>query len=97
MQSTRKLPRPFSYYWGNGMIVEEASTEGKYHNPAIQLLEYSEGEAAGGVSVRFCYYSHDGRFQRSPLLIGEDDIAGLREALTGAPRLHALLQRLVEP
>lgn len=96
MQSLRRLPRPFSYHWGSGMIVEEAFTEGEYHNPAIQLLEYTDGEAVGSISVRFCYYSHDGRFQRSPLLIGEEDVEGLRESLAETPRLRALLARLVE-
>lgn len=97
MPAKRGLPRPFSYYWGNGVITEEASCEGEYHNPAIQLLEYTDGEAAGGISIRFCYYSHDGRFQRSPLLIGEDDVDGLRVALQETPRLRALLERLVAP
>lgn len=95
IQRKRLLPRPFSYHWGSGAITEEAVCEGEYHNPAIQLLEYTEGEAQGSFSIRFCYFSHDGRFQRSPLLIGEDDIAGLREALDETPRLKSLLRRLV--
>ena len=95
MPRARSLPRPFSYYWGSGMITEEASCEGEYHNPAIQLLEYTEGEAAGSVSIRFCYYSHDGRFQRSPLLVGEDDLDGLRQALQDTPRLRSMLERLL--
>jgi hypothetical protein len=33
-------------------------------------------------------------FQRSPLMLGEDDIDGLREALAATPRLHNLLKRL---
>ncbi len=94
--SPRKLPRPFAMHWGSGIIGEEASVVGEWHEPSIQLLEYTEGEAAGSVSVRFCYYSLDGRFQRSPLMLGEEEIDGLREALRGAPRLRALLQRLVE-
>ena len=96
MHPNRSLPRPFSYQWGSGEIIEEASCIGEYHRPAIQLLAYSQGPAAGTVSVRFCYYSRDGRFQRSPLLLGEDDIDGLREALAGAPRLRSLLARLLD-
>ena len=46
--SSRSLPRPFSYHWGGGQIVEEAAYTGQHHEPAIQLLEYDEGEAAGG-------------------------------------------------
>jgi hypothetical protein len=92
----RALPRPFNYHWGSGQIVEEAAYSGEHHEPAIQLLQYDEGEAAGGWSVRFCFYSRDGRFQRSPLVVGDDDIAGLRRALAETPRLRALLQRLIE-
>ena len=95
MRAGRRLPRPFSYSWGSGQIVEEAACSGEYHEPAIQLLEYTDGEAAGSLSVRFCYYSRDGRFQRSPLLIGEADLAGLRGALLAAPRLRALLEQLL--
>src|SRR5438067_13268941 len=42
----RKLPRPFSMHWGNGFITEEATYSGEYHEPTIQLLEYTEGPAA---------------------------------------------------
>lgn len=96
MPSDRAVPRPFSYHWGSGQVTEEASYTGQHHEPAIQLLEYDEGEAAGGASVRFCFYNHAGRFQRSPLMIGEDEIAGLRRALKKTPRLRALLKRLVQ-
>ena len=94
--STRSLPRPFSYHWGSGRVVEEASYSGRHHEPAIQLLEYEEGEAAGGWSIRFCFYNLDGRFQRSPLLVDEDGLDGLRTALARTPRLRALLKRLVQ-
>ena len=95
MPSQRTLPRPFSYHWGSGQIVEEASYIGQHHEPAIQLLEYDEGEAAGGWSIRFCFYSREGRFQRSPLVVGDDELDGLRAALARAPRLRELLRRLV--
>lgn len=96
MATTRKLPRPFELHWGSGEIVEEASYTGEYHEPVIQLMEYTEGEAAGSFSVRFCTYSHNGRFQRSPLMVSEEDLEGLRDALRTTPRLHAILKRLVE-
>jgi hypothetical protein len=83
-------------HWGAGEIVEEATYAGEYHEPAIQLLEYQEGEAAGNFSIRFCFYNHRGQFQRSPLMIGDGDIEGLRAALQSTPRLRSLLQRLVE-
>jgi hypothetical protein len=91
----RRVPRPFAMPWGAGQIVEEASFSGEWHEPTLQLLEYTDGDARGSVSVRFCYYGHDGRFQRGPLMIGEDDLDGLREALEAAPRLKGLLRRLV--
>ena len=91
----RTLPRRFTYHWGSGQIVEEASYTGEHHEPAVQLLQYDEGEAAGRSAVRFCFYSREGRFQRSPMLIGEEELAGLRAALRETPRLRALLRRLV--
>ena len=95
MTATRKLPRPFEMHWGSGEIVEEASYEGEYHEPTIQLMVYTDGEAAGSFSVRFCTYNHAGRFQRSPLMLSEEDIDGLRAALQETPRLREILQRLV--
>jgi hypothetical protein len=94
-KAARRVPRPFTMHWGGGEIVEEASYTGPHHEPTIQLMEYRDGEAAGSVSVRFCYYSHDGRFQRGALMVDEETIAGLREALRKTPRLRALLRRLV--
>jgi len=96
MAPPRKLPRPFEMHWGRGEIVEEASYEGEYHEPCIQLMEYQEGEAAGSFSIRFCTYNHRGMFQRSPLMVGEADIEGLRKALHETPRLLAVLKRLVD-
>ena len=91
MPADRSLPRPFSLHWGDGNIVEEATTEGPFHNPAIQLMEFEDGSLA----MRFCYYSHDGRFQRSPLIVGDDTIDGLRRSIAENPRLKQLLQELV--
>ena len=91
----RALPRPFEYHWGSGEIVEEAAYAAEHHEPAIQLLEYTDGEAAGSWSVRFCFYTPSGRFQRSPLVIGANDIRGLRAALKKTPKLRKLLLRLV--
>ena len=96
MAAPRKVPRPFTMHWGSGEIVEEASFESEYHEPCIQLMEYTEGDAAGSFSIRFCTYNHRGGFQRSPLMIGADDIEGLRSALAATPRLKAILKRLVE-
>ena len=96
MPSPRKVPRPFEMHWGSGEIVEEASCVGEHHEPSIQLMEYTEGEVAGAWSIRFGHYDLRGRFQRSPLVIGEPEMASLREALKTTPRLRELLKRLVE-
>jgi len=95
MAPPRKLPRPFEMHWGSGEIVEEASFSGEYHEPAIQLMVYTEGEATGSYSLRFCSYSHRGMFQRSPLMIGEAEVDGLRKALRQTPRLREILRELV--
>ncbi|HJO80819.1 MAG: hypothetical protein QGG34_11205 [SAR202 cluster bacterium] len=83
--------RQFQLHWGSGTIAEEAKHEGVRHLPTIQLLEFEDGS----VSLRFCHYSHSGRFQRSPLIVDEADINGLKEALEDTPRLKSLMERLV--
>lgn len=87
--------RTFSLHWGSGVIAEEVRVTGPYHCPAIQLLEFREGPAAGACQVRFCYYDHRGRFQRSPLIVDESDLAALAVALKAAPRLRAKFKRLL--
>jgi hypothetical protein len=89
----REVPRPFKFHWGGGEIIEEAAFTGRYTEPAIQLLEY-EGHP-GAYGIRFCYYNHAGRFQRSPMMIdGEDSFEGLRQALRETPKLRELLRKL---
>ena len=66
--------------FGRGIIEEEVRVSSTYHQPSIQLLKFTEGPAAGTREIRFCYYNHNGRFQRSPLIIDERDIPNLRRA-----------------
>jgi len=87
--------KKFSYHWGSGVVVEEARTKSPYHVPTIQLLRYTEGEAAGGISIRFCHYSQRGAFSRSPLIMSPEEIDGMREALEETPKLLELLRRMV--
>jgi hypothetical protein len=90
----REVPRSFAFHWGGGQIIEEASYRGRYTEPTIQLLEY-EGHP-GSYGIRFCYYSLEGRFQRSPMMIdGEDSFEGLRAALQDTTKLRELLHKLV--
>jgi len=88
----RTVPRPFTMPWGSGLVVEEATTVGEHHEPTLQLLEDEDGSE----TIRFCSYTHRGSFQRSPLLLGLEDVAGLRASLRDAPRLRRALRRLVD-
>jgi len=73
------------------VIAEEATHAGEHHEPSLQLLEFEDGS----LSVRFCYYDHTGRFQRSPLVVSNAEIDGLRQALSKTPRLRELMQELM--
>ena len=92
----RKVPRKFSLHFGSGVVAEEATYSGEFHEPTIQLLDFTDGEAAGTITLRFCSYNHRGQFMRDPLLLSETDLEALREAVRQTPRIRALLQRLVE-
>lgn len=92
---TKPRVKTFSFHWGSGHIAEEAQVNGEHHVPTLQLMRYTEGHAAGSVSVRFCQYNHRGGFRRSPLMMGEEEIEMMRDALKETPELRALLQRLV--
>lgn len=87
----RQLPRPFSFHWGGGQIVEEATYAGEWSEPTIQLLEYEDGS----LSVRFCSYNHRGMFQRNPMMMGQDELVGLRDSLKDCPRLTKLVKQMV--
>ena len=88
----RVAPRPFSFHWGGGQIVEEATFVSEHHEPTIQLLEYEDGS----LSIRFCSYGHRGQFMRSPMLANEGDIRGLGEASKSCPRLLGLLRAMID-
>ncbi len=78
-QSARTLSRPFALHWGSGRIVEEATYAGQHHEPSPQLRKFDDGSPA----VQFCYYDHAIRFQRSPLIVSNDEVAGFGVALYG--------------
>ena len=92
----RKVPRKFSLHFGSGVVAEEATYSGEFHEPTIQLLEFQGGDMDGQVLLRFCTYTHRGSFMRDPLLMNDTDITQLREAIAKTPRIKQLLQRLVE-
>jgi len=86
--------KTFTLHWGTGVIAEEAQIATEHHRPTIQLLEFTAGPAKGTREIRFCFYDHRGRFQRSPLIIDESDLPALRRALDATPRLKRLLAKL---
>ena len=94
MAKKKDEPKTFSFSWGKGVVEEEAQITTEWHKPTIQLLRYDEGEAQGSYSIRFCHYDHHGRFKRSPLMIQEDDLENLRQALEATPKLRALLSQI---
>jgi hypothetical protein len=59
-------------------------------------MEYEDPEHAGDFSVRFCSYNPRGGFMRSPLMVGPEEVAGLRAALKSTPKLQAILRGLLE-
>ena len=92
MGKARKLPRPFTMPWGDGQVVQEVGVDTAHNELVIQLLRYDD---LPGDTLRFCQYWLDGRFQRQPMMVHEDNIEALREALKAAPEIRHLLQRLV--
>ncbi|HUB96859.1 MAG TPA: hypothetical protein VL993_13135 [Stellaceae bacterium] len=92
----RDKPKSFSFHWGTGVVEEEVQIASHYHRPTIQLLKFTEGAAKGTREIRFCHYDHHGRFQRSPLILAEEDLGALARALDDAPRLKAMLKKLAK-
>jgi hypothetical protein len=94
-KTSKPEAKTFSLHWGSGIIEEEAQCVTPYHRPTVQLLKFTDGEAAGSYEIRFCHYDHHGRFQRAPLIIDEKDIPALKKALGETPKLRKLLAKLV--
>ena len=93
-RSKPETRKTFALHWGTGVIAEEAQIATEHHRPTIQLLEFTDGAAKGTREIRFCFYDHRGRFQRSPLIIDEADLPALRRALEATPKLKRLLAKL---
>lgn len=91
----RRIPRPFNLLWGGGKIIEEASIEGGLHAPSLQLLRYETGEKSGQMAIRFAAYDPEGDLERRPLIINEREFESLKNEIHRAPRLEALLRKLV--
>jgi hypothetical protein len=91
VSSQRRVPRPFSFPWGGGQIVEEVAFRGAHHEPCIQLLEFTDGFEL----VRFCSYTLSGRFERNSWIAGRRELEGLADRLRATPRLREALSRLL--
>ncbi len=78
--------------WGDGQVVEEVGVDTEHNELVIQLLRYDDFE---GDTLRFCQYWLDGRFQRQPMMISEETLPAMREALKASPRIRELLRQLV--
>ena len=92
----RRVPRQFTLPWGTGQVLDEATIEGGLHEPSIQLLHYELGEKQGLHAIRFVSYDAEGNMEDLPLIVNECEVAALKAELALAPRLKALLKRLVE-
>ena len=88
----RRVPRPFKFPFGKGVVVEEASVICPHWEPVIQLLRFDEGEMA----LRFCVYSGN-RFTRMPLILGEKEIKALARVVRKRRGIRKLLERMVRP
>ncbi len=82
----RILPRPFSFHFGKGMVIDEVSIHTPYHEPTIQLLQFDSGEK----TLRFCVY-HGKTFSRVPLLIDVKDWKKLLTAARQSPEIKKYL------
>jgi hypothetical protein len=95
MAVARQVPRPVKSEWGSGQVVEEVSASNPHYEPAILLLVCEGRDHDGEEQLRFCFYSPRGAFQQHPMVIDRSDIDELCAALKDAPRIRALLERLV--
>ena len=95
----RRLPRRFSFHWGEGYIVEEAAVKctirakGHVHSlePTIQLLQYDDETT----EVRFCVYSGR-KFTRMPPIMDSNAMKALAKKLENTILLKKAMNFLVE-
>jgi hypothetical protein len=87
-----EIPRPFDFKnIGKGEIMEEAAVEYEDWAPAIQVLEFENGEKV----LRFCYYVRSGKLAPRALYIDNDDIDNLREEIKKKPQVRKFLESLL--
>ncbi|HZY47321.1 MAG TPA: hypothetical protein VFE96_05935 [Candidatus Bathyarchaeia archaeon] len=90
----RTVPRPFTFEWGRGQVVGEASikVQMEHHSwkPTIQLLRFEDGSE----TFRFCVF-HGKQFSRMRLLISPDELGALFEETSKHPEIGTRLQNSV--
>ena len=88
----RALPRPFSFEWGKGQVIEEASIKVQMNQhswePAVQLLQFDDGSE----TLRFCVF-HGKQFSRMPLLISPDELDALFEEASKHSQIKTRLMK----
>ena len=91
LATRRAVPRPFSFEWGKGLVIEEASVKvqmsGHSWEPAIQLLRFEDGSE----TLRFCVF-HGKQFSRMPLLASPDELAALFKEASRHPQIRDRLK-----
>src|SRR3989442_12431276 len=89
----RTIPRQFSFEWGKGQVLEEASIKVQMNQhswePAVQLLRFDDGSE----TLWFCVF-HGKQFSRMPLLTSPDELDALFEA---ASKHRQIRTRLMKP
>src|SRR2546428_12533243 len=74
----RAIPRPFSFEWGKGQVIEEASIKVQMNQhswePAVQLLRFDDGS-----ETLLFFVFHGKQFSLIPLLISPDALDTLFE------------------
>ncbi len=89
----KEIPRPFNFKkLGKGEIIEEVAVEYEDWAPAIQVLEFENGQKV----LRFCYYAKSGELAPRALYVDNTDVANLREEMKKKPRVRKFLQSLLE-
>ncbi|MDG6928296.1 MAG: hypothetical protein JRN26_02450 [Nitrososphaerota archaeon] len=87
----RKLPRKFSFPFGSGLVVEEASilcsTNGHSWEPTMQLLKMDNGEEL----VRFCVYRGK-RLTGMPMIVDREQLMELGKQVAKNKRLESFIR-----
>tara|TARA_Y100000590_G_scaffold433231_1_gene550071 strand:- start:411 stop:590 length:180 start_codon:yes stop_codon:yes gene_type:complete len=58
-------------------------------------LKFTNGEAKGTYGIRLSHYNHEGRFQRSPIILDDKDVPRLKLGLDKTPKLKKILAQMV--